>query len=449
MQSITLTIAILGCVLVLVLRPSYALAVYITALVWYPNYLRVSIGTLDFSVGRVVVTTLLLRCLCDNRILKKFTWSRLDAWVTLSMVVYVGIYCLTNPSLQMALENRSGFLMDTWLAYIAVRLIVTDRAMLISFVKVTSIVLAVLATLGVSECISGEHYFSALKRFRPWGAPTGSMPAGRWGLGRANGPFSHSIMFGSCFAMFLPLIWTLRHQRDYWGKLAYLMCGVIVLGALSSISSGPWVMLIAVILCLMMKRFKHWVKPVLIGFMTSCIVVGIISNRPFYHVLLHYANPVGGGWYQRAKLVDCAIEDFGEWWLAGYGGKDPGWGQGARTGNSDINNEFIIAGVKYGILGIIVLCAVLVEVFRGLVCSSKKTTDMELKSLYWSLGSAIVGVIVIWQGVSFFGQMPAVFYSFLGIIGSSFVFAKSPEVNSGALLQASNSNLILAHGQVR
>ena len=434
MQSTTLAIAVLGCVLVLTLRFPYALAAYIAALAWYPNYLRISIGTIDISVGRIVVSVLLLRCLLNDRIRCRFVWSRLDKWVTLSMAVCVGIWCLMHPSLQASLENRSGFLMDTWFAYIVVRLIMTDRATLISFAKATGVVLAPLAILGVSECITGEYFFLALKRFRPWGGFGGSMPAGRWGLTRANGPFSHSIMFGGCFAMFLPLIWALRYQRDHWGKLAYLMSGAVILGVLSSMSSGPWVMLIAVILCLAMANFRHWVKPLLVGFMALCIAIGIISNRPFYHVLYSYLNPVGGEWYQRARLVDYGIETLGQWWLGGYGGRDPGWGRAAITGKTDVNNEFLLAGVNYGLLGIIALCGVLVQAFSGLSRAFRKTQDVELKSLYWCLGSSLVGVIAIWQGVTFFGQMPSLFYSFLGIIGSSFALAESAGAQREELL---------------
>ncbi|MHC4560845.1 MAG: hypothetical protein ACYS80_26485 [Planctomycetota bacterium] len=440
MYSTTLAIAILGVVLVWMLRPPYALAAFVTTLVWYPHYLRISIGTIDLSVGRIVVAVLLLRCLCDERMRGKFVWSRFDTWVALSMAVFVGVYCLTYPP--GAIENRCGFLMDTWLTYIAVRLIVTDRATLISFIKVTSIVLVFLAILGMSECITNKHYFLALKRFRSWDAPIPDrMPKGRWGLGRANGPFSHSIMFGSCFAMFLPLIWALRHQRGYWGKLAYLLTGMVALGALSSMSSGPWVMLIAVIFCMVMEKYKHWVKLLLIGLIISCIVIGIISNRPFYHVLLSYANPVGGVWYQRAKLVDSAIEDFDRWWLAGYGGMDPGWGHRFYR-STDGNNEFIVMGIRYGLLGVIVLCAVLITAFRGLLRAARQTADVKLKSLYWSLGCVLVGVIVVWQGASFFGQMPSLFYSILGIIGSSFAFAKSTQVNGNRLLGTNNSNPI-------
>jgi O-antigen ligase len=106
--------------------------------------------------------------------------------------------------------------------------------------------------------------------------------------------------------------------------------------------------------------------------------------------------------------------------LAGYGGKDPGWGEAIGKSVTDLNNEFLLAGVQYGILGLIALCVVLVAAFRGLVRAFRETTDEELHSLYWAMGSVLVGVIAIWQGVGFFGQMTTLFYSILGVIGASF-----------------------------
>ena len=433
MQGVTLTVALICSTLVLLLRPPYALAAYIAALVWYPYYLVVSIGTIDISVGRIVVFVLLLRCVCDDGIRKNFVWSRLDTWVALSMAVYVVMYCITRP-LSTAIENRAGFIMDTWFAYIVVRFIVTDKETLTSFMKVTAVVLTALAILGVVESVTHSQPFLGLKRFRPWdkpwGAPVGDTAHLRWGLARAIGPFGHSIMFGSCFLMFLPMIWALRHQRGYWGKLAYPLSGIAAIGALSSMSSGPWVAEIVLFFCLLMERFKRWVKPAIICFVLLCIFIEIYSNRPFYRVLISYANPVGGDARQRSKLIDLAIENFGEWWLAGYGDKDPGWGERYFYASyTDVTNEFIRAGVDYGLLGLLAFCAVLVAAFCGLSHVSKQTTDRELQSFCWSLGSSVVCLIVVWLSVSFYGQAWPLFYSILGIIGSSVHFARSSKFN--------------------
>lgn len=444
MQGTTLAIGVLGSILVLLLRPAYALATYFAVLVWYPDYLRVSIGTIDISAGRIVITILLLRCLLNDRLRCKFVWSRLDTWVTLSMLVYVMMYCITRP-LQESLENRSGFLMDTWFVYLAVRLIVTDKTVLTSFIKGVSIVLAGLAVLGAAESITGQYYFLGLKRFRVWNTPVGDMiMERRFGFGRANGPFSHSIMFGSCFVMFLPLIWTLRRQRGGWGTLAYPLSAIAVLGVISSMSSGPWGMLMVVILCMALEKYSRRLKAVLVWFVILCISIEVVSNRPFYHVLLEFSNLGKGDWYQRAKLIDSGIKTIDEWWLAGYGGKDPGWGAATGMAVTDCNNEFLLKGVQYGMLGVIALAGTLAMAFRGLVRAFKETTDKELRSLYWAMGCALVGVIVIWQGVSFFGQPTMLFYCLLGTIGSSFALANCGNLDVGRLQGVSSGNLVLA-----
>ena len=434
MQSVTLVIGILGSILVLLLRPVYALAVYFGVLVWYPEYLRVSIGTIDISVGRIVVTVLLLRCLCDEGLRRKFIWSKFDKLITLSMALYVGIYCITHPFFQ-AFENRGGFLIDTWFTYLAVRLILTDKRAIVSFIKTIAVILAPLAIYGLVESITHWQPFFQLTRFRTWRATVvEGIIAGerRWGLTRAIGPFSHFIMFGGCFALFLPLIWTLRHQRGYWRKLAYPLCGLAIIGAFSSMSSGPWSVLIVVLFCLVMERFKRWAKPLLITIVLWCIFVSAVSNRSFYQILYSHANLAGGNHWQRVRLIDAAIENFDEWWLAGYGGKDPGWHGTYFWGHfTDVNNEFIKMGIEYGILGLLAFCGVLAMAFYRLVRAGSQTKDKQLKSLYWSLGVALVGLIVMMQGVSIFGQMNALFYVILGITGASFGFAKHIEVGNG------------------
>src|SRR4030042_5443294 len=146
MQGVTLTFALILSVLVITLRPKYAFVAYIIGLLWYPAYLAVSIGTIDILLGRFVVAVLLLRCLFDDKIRIKFKWCRLDSLVTLSMVVYIGAYFITQvDQLSATIENRGGFLMDTWCAYLAARFIVTDRTKLISIIKCLSVALIPLA----------------------------------------------------------------------------------------------------------------------------------------------------------------------------------------------------------------------------------------------------------------------------------------------------------------
>ncbi|MHC4205508.1 MAG: hypothetical protein ACYSTT_12720, partial [Planctomycetota bacterium] len=228
MQGVTLAIALVLSVLVLTLRPKYAFVVYLVGLLWYPAYLAVSIGTIDILVGRFVVAVLLMRCFFDDKIRRKFTWNRLDTLVTLSMVVYVGSYLITqvNPIAQ-TLEGRAGFVMDTWCAYLVARFIVTDRSKLISIIKCIAIAMVPLAVLGVIETFTHWQPFAPLWRFSPWFRGGRYISEGRWGFARAVGPFSHAILFGGVFAMFLPLIYYFRREKGNWRSLTYIISGIV------------------------------------------------------------------------------------------------------------------------------------------------------------------------------------------------------------------------------
>jgi hypothetical protein len=419
MQGVTLTIALILSVLVIMLRPKYALVAYIIGLLWYPAYLAVSIGTIDILVGRFVVAVLLMRCFFDDKIRRKFTWNRLDTLVTLSMVVYVGAYLVTQVnSFSQTLEGRAGFVMDTWCAYLATRFIVTDRSTLISVIKCIAVAMVPLAILGVIESVTGWQPFAPLWRFSPWFRGGRFVSEGRYGFARAVGPFSHSILFGGVFAMFLPLIYYFHREKGDWGNLTYVISGVVLLGALSSMSSGPWVMVIVVIFCVIMEKHRKLIKPMFIFLVFSCISIGIASNRPFYHVIASWANPLGGAGWHRAKLIDLAIENFDEWWMVGYGDKDPGWGPYLGMGRTDVTNEYILNGVRYGIFGIIALCAVLAKAFRDLISTYRKLRHPAMKSLCWAFGSLLFSITVAWMSVSFFGQLSTLVYCSFGMIGS-------------------------------
>jgi hypothetical protein len=226
--------------------------------------------------------------------------------------------------------------------------------------------------------------------------------------------------------MFLPLIWTLRHERADWHVFAYPLSIMAVLGAFSSMSSNPWMMVICVIGLLAMERYRRWVKPALAMLVVLFLLLEAVSNRHFYHVLFQYMNPVGGDWWQRARLMDCAIETIGEWWLTGYRGRDPGWGPKLGMAFVDLNNEFILAGVEYGIWGVIVLCTVLGLAFQQLCQVYRLSKDPVARSWIWALGVALAGLIVSLQGVSLFGQNVMLFYCLLGFIGASGNLVDSP-----------------------
>ncbi len=426
MQGVTFTIAGIFILLVIALRPKYALAAYVTSMVWYPTYLAVSFGTIDVPVNRFVVFVLLLRCVLTPSISSKFTWCRLDTWMALAMAVFVIVPLLTyNETTSAIIENRGGFVFDTWFAYLVARYLITDRDSLISLIKVISIVLIPLAILGVIESVTHWQPFAPLRVYSPWYRGQAVVSEMRFGLSRALGPFGHAILFGCGFAMFLPLTYSLRHERDSWHSLAYALSVLMFFGALSCMSSGGWVMTIIVVICLAIEKHKDWVKRLIIFGILSCIFVGMASNRPFYHVIASWANPLGGAGWHRARLLDLFIEHFSEWWMYGYRGEDPGWGPQLGMGFTDITNEFVLVGVNYGILGVIGLAIITYMAFKTIINTYNKSADPYTKSICWAIGSLLFAIFVTWMSVSFFGQLMTLTYFMFGVIGSSMYFTKN------------------------
>ncbi len=169
MQEVTLTVALLGSLCVLFLRPAYAFASYIIVLFVYPVFLVVQIGSFDITAARIIVAVLLGRCAIDHRIRKNFRWNNVDTWVTFYMLValLIPVVAWHLPMLRV-LENRSGFLMDSYCAYLSGRFCISSRSGFISIVKCVGVVLIPLACLGILESCAGWQPFLGMEQYCPW-----------------------------------------------------------------------------------------------------------------------------------------------------------------------------------------------------------------------------------------------------------------------------------------
>jgi len=420
MQALTLLIAAIASCFVLYLPPAQAFAVYVISLLFYPTYLVVQLGVLNISVGRIVVAVLLLRCLLNIRIRANFKWCRLDSLATFGAIANLCIAMVAwNMPMAKSFQNESGHIMDTYFAYLAARLYLANYKTTVTSIKWIGLALIPLAMLGVVESYTGWGPYYRLVVYCPWQQVAEPLLAERTGFYRAIGPFNHPILFGAAFAMFLPMVYWLKHQGGRWRTGSYVIAGILAIGTLSSMSSGPIMTLIFTFLFLLLERYKHYVKTLIILFVFSCVIVGVVSNRSVYHVIASYADPIGGSGWHRAKLMDLAIEHFNEWWLAGYGQIDPGWGESLGMSWTDITNNYIVAGVKYGLLGIITLCGMLAVSISTLIQLHNSTQNHLLKSYCWVLGSVIVAFIISFNAFHLFGQAETLFYCIFGFVGSS------------------------------
>jgi hypothetical protein len=416
-EAVTLLVASIGVVVVLGSTAVNGLIAFLGILLLYPDYLRVSLGSVDISACRIVVTILLLRCLADPTTMRRFQWKPLDSLVLLSMTIF-SITLMFTTDIMEVLENRAGFVMDTFFVYLAARIVIVDRASFVTVAKAVSIMTVFLTVHAVIETFTGKSLYTGLGQYCPWAATKGMEYQTRFGLNRAMGPPGETILFGLSFASLVPIIWMLRHEPRPWGRWAYPLTFIAICGVAATVSSGPYLALIVVIGCLSLEYAKSLVKPLIALFIFSCMAVEVISNRHFYHVLADFTMDPDSGWY-RARLIDVAIEQLPHYWVCGYGFVDPGWGPLINElPRTDAVNDYVVHAMTYGIFGLLAYVAVLVRAIYDVVRCYVASTSPWMKSCCWALASSLLGLLFAIWSVSMFGQMTSQLYLIIGLHGA-------------------------------
>lgn len=429
MEAVTLGIAAVAVLVTVCGRPITGLVAYLVVLMAYPDFLRVSLGTVDISASRIVITTLLLKCMATPGLVARFRWRRLDVLVALSMATFAGTLLLTTP-MESWLENRGGFVMDTFFAYIVVRLIVVDRAAFLTVSKAVAVVVVPLAALAMFESATGWSPYAELGKYCPWAPNRGSEHQMRRGFYRAEGPYGETIMLGLYFTAMLPLVWALRNEPPPWRLYARVAAIACIGGLASTLSSGPYTAMIVTLACMSLERAKHLVKPLLICVISLCVIIEIVSNRHFYDVLSdRLALNSTTAWY-RSELFEVAIHQLPNYWLVGYGLTDPGWGPliDGRD-KTDGVNDYVVHAMVYGLPGLFAYLAVQIAAITATVRGYRTARTPWGKSCNWGLTSALIGLMVSFWTVSVFTQMVSVYYLLIGLMGAAGEMCRQPTVS--------------------
>ena len=420
MQTYTLIIAAVTSILVFVSAPIYGIVLYISTLAWYPSYLTVKVGTIDFSASRIIILAIWIKLLIGTTLPKQFKFILLDKLVIILYLCEILAGSTTTP-LSILLENRAGAFFDTALSYFAVRMIMTDKQKYLCLLKYTLLIAAPLAIFGFYECLTGHNPFGFLKAYHAWREGLTYQATARYGFFRAQATFPMSIMFGLFFAMFGPVCAGLLLNVKKGKVLAGLGVALMGLGAFSSVSSGP---ILAALLATLFVASYHWRKywkPVVILIIIMCGVVEIISNRHFYDVLGRFTFSPHTAWY-RSKLINVALFEGGMsgHWIFGYGlFVDPKWSLKLdMRDHTDIVNHYLRVLCNYGLVGLVPFMGIIATALRNIVKAYRNSISNADKWLVWCLGGMFFGTLPALVTVSLFGQPHNIFYIVLGFAGA-------------------------------
>ena len=421
MEGVTLVIALVAGVLVFFLRPVYGLIVYIAAFAWYPTYLTVPVGTIDFTVRRMVILIIFAKLFLQTDLPDRFKFIWLDKLIIICFGVQILVGAATTQFLVVFLENRGGAVLDMVLPYFAVRMIIRNKQQYLTLLKAVLIIAAPLAMIGLYECLTGSNPVAFFGKYYAWGGARSSARF-RAGFYRAKVVFGHQILYGQFFAMFGPICAGLfRHIRK--NKLVYAIgTGLMAVGVFSSVSAGPWLAALLSILFIALYFYRRYWRIALLLAMLMFGIVEIISDRHFYEEIDQFGFSRKTASY-RVRLMEVALLEGGMrgHWLTGYGwGADPGWTVKVYPDwdkRTDMTNHYLRILSHFGLIGLVPFLAVHIAAVKNLVDSYKVSMHNSDKWLVWCLSAGLFGSAAAILSIALHGPPITVYYMMIAFCG--------------------------------
>ena len=431
MEGLTFTVGAIGIALVFLVRPVYGLIVYVAAFAYYPTYLSVPLGTIDFTVRRIVILAIFARLFLLTNLPRQFKFIWLDKLVVIYFLCQILAGVIKGSPLMVFFENRAGAVFDMVLPYFAVRMILKSRKEYLTFLKGILVLAVPLAIVGFYQCITGDNPVGFLKKYHAWKTTQEYQPIQRLGFFRANVTFSHSIMYGLFFAMLGPICAGLVRnieRHNIWVGLTVIV--FMAVGVFSSMSSGPWLAVSLAILFIACYCYRRRWRLLVSLTILFCCTVEVISNRHFYEVIDRFTLSGSTAWY-RSKLIEVALFEGGMsgHWLTGFPyGVDPGWNAKIDgRDHTDIVNHYLGILYSFGLVGLLPFLAMVGAGVKRLIDSYKTCLTESDSWLVWCLLGALFGILVAMNSVSLFGPPTSIFYIMLGFCGGMpYIVRKKP-----------------------
>jgi len=398
-NQITTLITLLLAASLLFVRRKFLLVPFVVVVCFIPADQRIIIATLDFTPLRILVLVGMLRVLLkgENLAFKLNYFDKLVfAWALCGAIVYVLRWGGIN-----AIIYKSGMLFDLVGLYWLFRTNIHSCEDIKRVVSAFAVCVLLLAGSVAFEWVTHNNPFILLGRVNL---------VGREGRYRCQASFPHSILLGVFAATLLPLFihFALAGKR----RLLYrLSAFAAIFLTISTWSSTPFLVLPAVACVLLLFRCRHYARQAMWLFLAALFTLHIVMQAPVWH-LIGRIRLVGGSGYQRYRIIDAAINHFGEW--AALGTKSTAhWGWGLQ----DVTNQYVLEGVRGGALTLALFVALLAVAFRTLEYHFNQITNKQTQWFVWCVFASLIGHCISFIGVSYFGQIVGLWYFTLAIIG--------------------------------
>ena len=348
---------------------------------------RLVVASLDFNLVRLMVMFAWIRLLARGEY-AHLRWTTLDkllvAWAGFGAVTY----CLLHGSMG-ALINRLGRAYDFVGMYLFFRCVVRSWQDVDHLVRALGLLIVPVAFAFLAERLTGRNLFASMG-----GVP--ELTKVREGRLRCQGPFPHAILAGSFFVTLLPLIisgwWDRRQSKLRTGTTIGLV--LLIIGLTSS--ATPLMGVSGGMLALVAYPFRRSLRSVRWSVAAVLITLHLVMQAPVWHLISRVDLVGGSSGYHRYMLIDRFIANFGEWMVLGVKSTEH-WGPYMR----DMANQYVVEGVRGGMLRLVLFLAVLGVGFReaGRVIKYARA-DKARHARAWALGTTLMVQVTIFFGIA-------------------------------------------------
>lgn len=405
--------------LMLTLPRRYALAPLIILSCYMTRGERVMIGPFNFTMIRLLLLLGGLR-LAARREMYGLKLTSIDKVVVLWVVSSLVMHTLLWQSSQEFI-NRAGVSYDSIGLYFLFRCLLRGVDDILQVIRFLAIFVAPLAVLMILEKMTGRNIFMVFG-----GVP--EFTELRDGVLRCQGPFAHPILAGTFGATSFPLclgLWWQGRATKILAVMGMVSCLIIVI---TSGSSGPVLTGVAALVGMAMWGARRYMRQVRWGIVLSLIGLHFVMKDPVWFLIARMDVFSASTGYHRARLIDHAITNFGDWWLVGTK-STAAWAEDLF----DVTNAYILEGANGGLLTMILFITIIVLCFRGVGKALRAfPTERGTQLLWWAAGSALLAHAVTFLSVSYFDQNIVVWFLLLALISTSTALAGSLS-NAGAV----------------
>jgi len=416
MVNVTFIIAIAFTIIALSRKQvGVALGMVIMSMFLWPEYLRIPMGVAEMSVPRIVGLAVFLKLFLNGKV-RETKFVKVD-----SLVLFIWVWTIAATIFSGSEFSHTSQMIgrgfDTVLMYFLMRVAVTKIDDISGLHTILCWTAIMIGGVGIYEAYTAYSPYTQFIGYRTW-SWIEKPPEFRYGFLRAQGSTSVPIFFGLAMMVLAGLIWSLGGyaKGQFLHKASVL---IAILGALSSMSSGPW------IACFMLFFFSKYqgktkaIKLTIYGIIIVSLTLEVISNRHFYHLIDYLAIDKHTAWY-RTRLLEVAVSNLGDFWLVGVGTNWPHYWAAELDGRKhiDVVNHFLIVALYGGLPALIAYIYSHVIALRSVILAWKSNLGESRRKLMFVLAATLLSLDAACMSVGLFGPPLLLSHLLLGFIVS-------------------------------